>query len=237
MPPVCCERACTRTVITKAGTVTRAPLPRTVLRCAVWRRTRSCWDDCATVTRTRSSYWSGDTNNPCCGLLVRWCRVMRWPRRRCRTHGWASSGGSSNSKVAPRCAPGCSGSSSTGRSQPARANGAPEVASPPADQTDEGPAVEPSFFDRRGSWIEPVVRWGEEHEDRLDAATMAPFLKVALDNLPPRQRQVVLLRDLEGLSGSEVCDVLGVSAGNQRLLLHRGRNQLRRDLETVVRRG
>ena len=111
------------------------------------------------------------------------------------------------------------------------------VGSRPADQTDEGPAVEPSFFDTRGSWVEPVARWGDENDDRLDAATMAPFLKVALDNLPPRQRQVVLLRDLEGLSGSEVCDVLGVSAGNQRLLLHRGRNQLRRDLETVVRRG
>jgi RNA polymerase sigma-70 factor (ECF subfamily) len=106
-----------------------------------------------------------------------------------------------------------------------------------SDTADEGPAVDPSFFDTRGSWVEPVVRWGDENDDRLDAATMAPFLKVALDKLPPRQRQVVMLRDLEGLSGSEVCDVLGVSAGNQRLLLHRGRNQLRRDLETVVRRG
>jgi RNA polymerase sigma-70 factor (ECF subfamily) len=107
----------------------------------------------------------------------------------------------------------------------------------PADETVQGPAVAPSLFDARGSWMEPVIRWGDEHEDRLDAATMAPFLKVALDNLPPRQRQVLLLRDLEGLSGSEVCDVLGVSPGNQRLLLHRGRNQMRRDLETVVRRG
>jgi RNA polymerase sigma-70 factor (ECF subfamily) len=106
----------------------------------------------------------------------------------------------------------------------------------PVGMTEEGPAVDPSLFDTRGSWIVPVSRWGEEHEDRLDAATMAPFLKVALDNLPPRQRQVVLLRDLEGLSGNEVCDVLGVSPGNQRLLLHRGRNQLRRELETVVRR-
>jgi RNA polymerase sigma-70 factor (ECF subfamily) len=106
-----------------------------------------------------------------------------------------------------------------------------------ADEIDRGPAVDPTLFDRRGSWAEPVVRWGEESEDRLDAATMAPFLKVALDNLPARQRQVVLLRDLEGLSGGEVCDVLGVSPGNQRILLHRGRSQLRRQLESVVRKG
>ena len=105
------------------------------------------------------------------------------------------------------------------------------------DEADAGPAVDPSLFDRRGSWAEPVVRWGEENEDRLDAATLAPFLKAAMDNLPPRQRQVVLLRDLEGLSGGEVCDVLGVSPGNQRILLHRGRSQLRRELETAVRKG
>ena len=118
-----------------------------------------------------------------------------------------------------------------------RGGGVPgSVGSLPADETDEGPAVDPSFFDTRGSWIEPVVRW-EEHEDRLDAATLAPFLKAALDSLPPRQRQVVLLRDLEGLSGGEVCDVLGVSPGNQRILLHRGRSQLRRELETAVRKG
>jgi RNA polymerase sigma-70 factor (ECF subfamily) len=106
-----------------------------------------------------------------------------------------------------------------------------------ADDAGGGPAVDPSFFDRRGSWVEPVVRWGDENEDRLDAATLAPFVKAALDNLPPRQRQVVLLRDMEGLSGGEVCDVLGVSPGNQRILLHRGRSQLRRELETTVRRA
>jgi RNA polymerase sigma-70 factor (ECF subfamily) len=104
----------------------------------------------------------------------------------------------------------------------------------PADEDRMGPMLDPSFFDARGSWVEPVVRWGDEHEDRLDAATLAPFIKAALGNLSPRQRQVVLLRDVEGLSGTEVCDVLGVSPGNQRILLHRGRNQLRRELETVV---
>jgi len=106
-----------------------------------------------------------------------------------------------------------------------------------SDDLDEGPAVDPSFFDARGQWAEPVDGWGSDSEDRLDAATLAPLLKIALEQLPPRQRQVVLLRDLEGLSGGEVCEVLGVSAGNQRLLLHRGRNQLRAALETVVRKG
>jgi RNA polymerase sigma-70 factor (ECF subfamily) len=128
---------------------------------------------------------------------------------------------------------------SAGASEHRQARGVPTgtVAAGASDGAgDDGPALDPSFFDARGAWREPVQRWsGDEHEDRLDAATLAPFIKAALENLSPRQRQVVLLRDVEGLSGTEVCDILGVSPGNQRLLLHRGRNQLRRELETVVR--
>ncbi len=90
-------------------------------------------------------------------------------------------------------------------------------------------------FDSRGAWLEPVERWVDETDERLDAATLVPVLRSALDTLAPQQRQVVLLRDLEGLSGPEVCDVLGISAGNQRLLLHRGRNQLRDLLDAAVK--
>jgi RNA polymerase sigma-70 factor (ECF subfamily) len=90
-----------------------------------------------------------------------------------------------------------------------------------------GPAVQAAYFDGGGAWAAPVYPWGDEAEARLDAAMYAPFLKAALDGLPERQRQVVLLRDVEGLSSTDVCDVLGISGGNQRLLLHRGRSRLR----------
>jgi RNA polymerase sigma-70 factor (ECF subfamily) len=62
-------------------------------------------------------------------------------------------------------------------------------------------------------------------------------LLVALERLPERQRLVVALRDIDGLTSDEVCDVLGVSAANQRVLLHRGRVRLRAALETFVRDG
>jgi RNA polymerase sigma-70 factor (ECF subfamily) len=92
--------------------------------------------------------------------------------------------------------------------------------------------VAPDRFTSAGQWSDPVDRWVEESEDRLDAATWAPILRDALDGLPDRQRQVVLLRDVEGLSGEEACAILNITSGNQRILLHRGRAQLRQTLET-----
>ena len=54
-------------------------------------------------------------------------------------------------------------------------------------------AVDPTRFDAQGQWADPVDHWTEASEDRLDAATWVPILKSALDKLPPRQRQVVVL--------------------------------------------
>lgn len=56
----------------------------------------------------------------------------------------------------------------------------------------------------------------------------------ALDELPPKQRAVVMLRDLEELSAGETCEVLGVSEANLRVLLHRGRSRLRAAVERKV---
>jgi RNA polymerase sigma-70 factor (ECF subfamily) len=99
------------------------------------------------------------------------------------------------------------------------------------------PAVDPDRFDSQGRWIDPVAQWLDQSEDRLEAATWAPILRSALDDLPSRQRQVVLLRDVEQLSNADVCAVLGISGGNQRILLHRGRTRLREVLETEMKKG
>jgi len=63
------------------------------------------------------------------------------------------------------------------------------------------------------------------------------MLKSALDELPPRQRQVVMLRDVEGLSTDEACAVLGISVGNQRILLYRGRSRLREILDAEMEKS
>ena len=101
---------------------------------------------------------------------------------------------------------------------------------------DAGPAVDSSRFDASGAWMSPPQHWIEDSEDRMFAQGLAQRIQTALDELPPRQREVVLLRDVDGLSGQEVCEVLEISDANQRVLLHRGRSQLRQALEAELGR-
>jgi RNA polymerase sigma-70 factor (ECF subfamily) len=99
---------------------------------------------------------------------------------------------------------------------------------------DRSPSVDPSRFDESGRWAHPVQHWEDEVEDRVDASAYLPTLRSALEQLPARQREVVLLRDVEGLTSEDTCEVLGIRPGNQRILLHRGRAGLRGRLEAEM---
>ncbi len=99
---------------------------------------------------------------------------------------------------------------------------------------DAGPAVDAARFDASGAWMSPPQHWVEDSDDRLAAETLTAPIRTALDGLPPRQREVVLLRDVDGLSGQEVCETLEISEANQRVLLHRGRSQLRQAIEAEL---
>jgi RNA polymerase sigma-70 factor (ECF subfamily) len=102
---------------------------------------------------------------------------------------------------------------------------------------DAGPVVDASRFGPGGAWLSPPEHWIEEAESRVDAVKLAELLRSALDGLPARQREVVVLRDVEGLTSAEVCGVLSISEANQRVLLHRGRGKLRQVLETELGGG
>ena len=117
----------------------------------------------------------------------------------------------------------------------ARTTGVREARSVPV--ADAGPAVDASRFGPSGAWAEPPEHWTEEAESRVDAAKLAELLRGGLGGLPPRQREVVLLRDVEELSSTEVCQVLSISEANQRVLLHRGRSRLRQLLESELGGG
>ena len=80
-------------------------------------------------------------------------------------------------------------------------------------------------------WAEPPQRWSESPERALEDSETMAVAHAAIALLPTAQRLVVTMRDLEGWPAEEVCDVLELSAGNQRVLLHRARSKVRAALE------
>lgn len=97
------------------------------------------------------------------------------------------------------------------------------------------PAVDPERFNAAGGWAEPPKPWREDSAEAiLLRAEALGVIERTLAELPPSQRTVVILRDIEGLDAAEVCNALGLSATNQRVLLHRGRSKLQRAVERVL---
>jgi RNA polymerase sigma-70 factor, ECF subfamily len=89
----------------------------------------------------------------------------------------------------------------------------------------------------RGLWISLPSNWNDIPEERLLSQETQACISSAIDALSPQQRQVILLRDIAGWSAQEVCDVLTMSEGNQRVLLHRARSHVRRALEHYFNEG
>ena len=89
-------------------------------------------------------------------------------------------------------------------------------------------------FSQDGWWVAPPVHWADEVLDRITAPALAERVRDEIAQLPPSQRAVVTLRDIDGLSSNEVCAILDITEGNQRVLLHRARTRIRAALEQEV---
>jgi RNA polymerase sigma-70 factor (ECF subfamily) len=102
------------------------------------------------------------------------------------------------------------------------------------------PAVAPERFladdDPRwpGHWAVAPASWAGLPEDRLLGKETRELVTGAIEALPASQRAVISLRDIEGWESAEVCNVLGLSETNQRVLLHRARSRVRRELESYL---
>jgi RNA polymerase sigma-70 factor (ECF subfamily) len=98
------------------------------------------------------------------------------------------------------------------------------------------PAVDPERFrgpDQQwpGHWVSFPRSWDEIPEERILSQETLACIQEAIDDLPPGQREVITLRDIEGWASDETCTLLGVSEANQRVLLHRARSKVRRAVE------
>jgi RNA polymerase sigma-70 factor (ECF subfamily) len=96
-----------------------------------------------------------------------------------------------------------------------------------ADNEDGEPVVDPARFQKDGRWPghwrnEPLS-WREVPEDRILAQETLELVRTAIEVLPPNQRTVILLRDVDGVEAADVCNILQISESNQRVLLHRAR--------------
>ena len=98
---------------------------------------------------------------------------------------------------------------------------------------DAEPSVELERFSA-GAWAAPPVTWETVPEDRLLSRETLARVEEAIDALPPNQREVIRLRDIDGWSSAEVCNALELSETNQRVLLHRARSAVRAALERYL---
>ena len=105
------------------------------------------------------------------------------------------------------------------------------------DDGDEGTVDADRFLgsgDRfPGHWAVPPQAWAPE--GRLLADETLGVVERAIDKLPPAQRAVITMRDVQGFTSEEVCNALDLTETNQRVLLHRARAKVRRALEEYMR--
>ena len=104
------------------------------------------------------------------------------------------------------------------------------------DTDDHEPAIDPDRFlpadhQRAGHWISLPSTWEDIPEDRLLSQETRACIDRAIEALPPAQREIIILRDIEGWTSVEACTSLGISEVNQRVLLHRARSKVRTVLE------
>jgi len=97
-----------------------------------------------------------------------------------------------------------------------------------------GTSVDPERFGADGHWIGAPMSWADVPEERFLAAETQDKIRGAIDRLPERQQQVITLRDVEGWTADEVCELLAISDVHQRVLLHRARSSVRQALEIYI---
>lgn len=105
---------------------------------------------------------------------------------------------------------------------------------------DDDPAVDPDRFlgpghRWAGHWAQPPESWDSIPEERMVSQETLACIWQAIEQLPPLQREVIALRDVEGWTAEEVCNMLSITETNQRVLLHRARSMVRRALEQYLR--
>lgn len=103
------------------------------------------------------------------------------------------------------------------------------------DSDSRRPTVDGDRFGPDRMWKQKPDAWTNVPEARLLGAETLGRVKEAIDALPAKQREVIVLRDVAGLDAAEVASLLGISSENERVRLHRARASVRKMLEDYLR--
>ena len=104
------------------------------------------------------------------------------------------------------------------------------------DDEDRELASDAERFTSDGTWREPPEQLEDVPEQLLIQKETRQVMEEAIKKLPENQQRVITLRDLEGWSSADVCNVLDISETNQRVLLHRARTRVRKAIEKYLKR-
>ena len=98
-----------------------------------------------------------------------------------------------------------------------------------------GRAVPLTEFKPDGHWVEAPRLWDELDPERIvGGRQLWDHVMEAVERLPHGQRAVLILRDMEGCEAEDACTLLGISAENQRVLLHRARGRVRQTIDALT---
>lgn len=105
------------------------------------------------------------------------------------------------------------------------------------DDNDE--AVDPSRFQKSGEWAGywafPPQPWDDQTPEKLLASQQAVnAMQRAIDALPSTLKEVLILRDVEGVEAKEVCEILKITETNLYVRLHRARERVRQAVESYL---
>ena len=103
------------------------------------------------------------------------------------------------------------------------------------------PTVDPERFNPLnfptfpGHWALKPASWENIPEQIMLSQELLNVVRKAVSELPPGQQAVIELSDIEGFSSNDVCNILGISETNQRVLLHRARAKVRKALDDYLK--
>lgn len=98
-----------------------------------------------------------------------------------------------------------------------------------------GVEIDADEFDEQGAWKSIPALWTDLTPERVvQGQQLLEHVMVAIDTLPPVQKSVLILRGHQGLEPEAICEILNLTPGNMRLLLHRARYKVRKILSPIL---